>query len=73
MKNVTNAGSSVSNQLSRAKKKWVKLGNPGSARVVITMVDCSDSFESVIESVSARGGYKEVLVVSDKKMRRIKK
>lgn len=73
MKNVTNADSSVSNQLARAKKKWWKLGQPGEAKIVITMDGCTDSLEDVAEALRSKSGYKEAIVVSDEGLRRIQK
>lgn len=73
MKNVTNVGSSVKNQMSRAKKKWAKLGNPGEAYVVMTMYGCSDSIEEVTEKVSSMGDYRQVLIVSNNGLLRIMK
>lgn len=54
MKNVTNNRSSVSNQLSRGRKKWFKLGIDEPARIVVTCEECDDSFESVCESIASR-------------------
>lgn len=73
MKNVTNAGSSVKNQMARAKKKWAKLGNPGEARIVLTMVGCSASPEDVIDAVSAMGGFRQVLIIGENVVLRIRK
>ena len=73
MKNVTNAGSSVKNQLSRAKAKWRKLGLTERPRIVITTDRCTDSFESVTRSVMEKGGYAEVIVVSEQELVRITK
>lgn len=73
MKNVTNAGSSVKNQMARAKKKWAKLGNPGEARIVLTMVGCSASSEDVIDAVSAMGGFRQVLIIGENIVLRIRK
>ena len=39
MKNVSNSKSSVSNQIKRARVKWVKLGKSDDMRVVITAED----------------------------------
>lgn len=73
MKNVTNAGSSVSNQMSRAKKKWRKLGLDEPVRIVITTAGCSDSFEAVVEAVKSKAGYDEVVVVSETNICRVRK
>lgn len=54
MKNVTNNRSSVSNQLSRGRKKWYKLGINEPARFIVTCEECSDSFESVCIGISER-------------------
>ena len=73
MKNVTNAGSSVSNQMSRAKKKWRKLGLDEPVRIVITTAGCSDSFEAVVEAVKSKAGYDEAIVVSETSICRVRK
>lgn len=64
MKNVTNAGSSVENQLARAKKKFWKLGRPGEANIVITSVKASDAIDKIAKSVREKGGYKKAIVIS---------
>lgn len=73
MKNVTNAKSSVKNQMARAKKKWAKMGNPGEAYVVLTMYGCSDSIGDVSAAVSAMGEFRQALIVGDEGVVRIKK
>ncbi len=73
MKNVTNAGSSVKNQVARAKKKWVKLGNPGEALIVLTLSGCDASIEEVADAAGALGAYREALIVSEAGVLRIKK
>lgn len=54
MKNVTNARSSVGNQMSRGRKKWYKLGIGEPARFVITCEECEDSFDDVCKGVDDR-------------------
>lgn len=54
MKNVTNARSSVGNQLSRGRKKWFKLGLHEPARFVVTCEECDDSFEDVCKGIAER-------------------
>ena len=73
MKNVTNSGSSVGNQLSHIREKFWKIGRPGEGRGIITLVGCADSFDNVVSAVKERRGYREIIVVSDKEYRRIKK
>lgn len=73
MKNVTNAGSSVKNQVARARKKWFKLGNPGEAYIVLTMYGCDDSIESVAETAASMGSYRQILIVGASGVLRIRK
>lgn len=73
MKNVTNAKSSVKNQIARARKKWLKMGNPGEAYIVLTMDGCEDPIEDVAETVASMGSYRQVLIVGDSGVLRIKK
>lgn len=73
MKNVTNSGSSVKNQLGRAKKKWPRLGLSEPVRVVVTLFDCTESIDAVCASVLEKGGYREVIVVSKEEMRLIRR
>lgn len=73
MKNVTNAGSSVKNQLARARKKWWKLGLNEPVRVVVTLDGCSDEMESVVQAITKDGGYGEVIVLDESRMIRIQK
>lgn len=73
MKNVTNAKSSVKNQMARAKKKWAKLGNPGEAHVVLTMYGCSDHIGDVADAVSKMGEFRQALIVGDEGAVRIEK
>lgn len=53
MKNVTNSRGSIGNQLTRARKKFYKYPNLPK-RIVFTCEGCSDSFESVCESLQGR-------------------
>ena len=73
MKNVTNAESSVKNQMARAKKKWAKLGNPGEAHVVLTMYRCSDHIGDVADAVSKMGKFRQALIIGDEGIVRIRK
>ncbi len=61
MKNVTNAGSSVGNQIGRIRKKYWKAGKAGEAMGVITTVGCEDDFDDVVQAVRERSGYKEMI------------
>lgn len=54
MKNVSNAESSVSNQVKRARVKWFKLGIDEPMRCVITCEGCSDSFGAVCAALEKR-------------------
>ena len=63
MKNVTNAESSVSNQLKRARIKWYKLGSEEPMRCVVTCVGCSDSFDDVLSGVRKRARSGERIIV----------
>ncbi|WP_296012696.1 hypothetical protein [uncultured Adlercreutzia sp.] len=65
MKNVTNSESSVSNQVKRARMKWLKLGKGGKMRAVFTQEGCASSHGSVCEAVEKRlRPGEEALVVS---------
>lgn len=54
MKNVSNANSSVSNQIKRARIKWYKLERTDNMRVVITCDGCRDAVDAVIANVQSR-------------------
>lgn len=73
MKNVSNSKSSVSNQIKRARVKWVKLGKSDEMRVVITAEGCSDSRADVIAAVDKRlrDGEEAVIVFDEKTIRRL--
>ena len=73
MKNVTNAGRSVTNQLSRVREKFWKLGRPGEGRGVITTMGCSDPFEDVVAAVESKDGYRAIVVISESDYRLIEK
>ena len=73
MKNVTNAESSVKTQIARARNKWLKRGNPGEAHIVLTMDGCADPIEDVAKTASSMGSYKQVLIVGDAGVLRIRK
>ena len=73
MKNVTNAERSVTNQLSRIRAKFWKLGRPGEGRGIITTVGCSDSFEEVVTAVEEKDDYRAVIVISENDYRLIEK
>lgn len=73
MKNVTNAGSSVGNQIGRIREKFWKAGKPGQAFGVVTAFDCSDSFEDVVKAVEQRRGYKRIIVLDDENVAEIEK
>lgn len=73
MKNVTNAKSSVKNQVARARKKWLKMGNPGEAYIVLTMYGCSDPIDDVAKTAASMGSYRQVLIVGDSGIMRIRK
>ena len=73
MKNVSNSKSSVSNQIKRARVKWVKLGKSDEMRVVITAEGCPDSRADVIAAVDKRlrDGEEAVIVFDEKTIRRL--
>ncbi|TNU89036.1 hypothetical protein FIC87_12615 [Eggerthella lenta] len=73
MKNVTNARSSVGNQLSRGRKKWFKLGLGEPARFVVTCEECEDSFESVCKGIAERlqQGERCIVLSEDGLMKRL--
>lgn len=73
MKNVTNAGSSVSNQIKRARVKWYKLGIEEPARIVFTMEDSTASALDVADGIRRRKRNREdiLLVVSENQVIRI--
>lgn len=54
MKNVTNAESSVSNQIKRARIKWYKRGDDTPMRCVFTCEGCTDSFDDVLDGIRKR-------------------
>ena len=70
---VSNSKSSVSNQIKRARVKWVKLGKSDEMRVVITAEGCSDSRADVIAAVDKRlrDGEEAVIVFDEKTIRRL--
>lgn len=66
MKNVTNANSSVSNQIKRARIKWYKLDDGSKMRCVITCEGCSSDFSDVVDGVKGRKRPGEhVIVISE--------
>lgn len=73
MKNVTNSHSSAKTQLDRAKEKWKKLGLDTPVRAVITLAGCTDDFDEVVKALQRKGGYAELLVVSEDRLFHIKK
>ena len=55
MKNVTNKGSSVYNQLKRARTQWRKrYGDSGYTKVVFTTEKATDDYSAIVDSVRAR-------------------
>ena len=63
MKNVSNAESSVSNQVKRARIKWFKLGIGEPMRCVFTCEGCSDGFGAVCAALEKRRRVGEEFVV----------
>lgn len=65
MRNITNSGSSVDNQMKRARIKWMKAGS-GSMLLIATCEGCTDSYYSVLRRVveKLRPG-EEAYVISD--------
>ena len=67
MKNLTNAVSSVGNQLKRAMAKWIKLGNGAPAMRVFTNEGNRDGFGKTCAALEAKRRPREVFMVfSDK-------
>lgn len=74
MKNVTNAGGSVGNQLTRARKKFYKF--PGlPKRYVFTCEGASCSFDEVVASIESRlrDGETVIVLSQEGEFKRIKK
>ena len=42
-------------------------------RAVITLDGCTDNFDKVVKALQRKGGYSELLVVSEDRLFRIKK
>lgn len=72
MKNVTNE-SSVSNQVKRARTKWMKLGLDKAVRCVFTTQDSQVSFESLVDAlrVRMRPGEEFIVIGQDGNLLRI--
>lgn len=72
MKNVTNSGGSVGNQLTRARKKFYKYPELD-MRAIFTCEGCKDSFDAVCDSLrrKRRPGEKFIAVSSDGKIEMI--
>ena len=75
LKNVTNASTSVENQMKRARIKWYKLGREDRTRAVFTLDGCTDSFDDVAASVYSRlkDGEEALVLGMDGEIRRIHK
>lgn len=73
MKNVTNDRSSVSNQIARIRKKWMKLELPGSPRGVITCEGCEASLDDVCRGIELRmrAGERFIVVYEDGELRNL--
>lgn len=65
MKNVTNANSSVSNQIKRARIKWYKLKSNKPANFVFTCEGKTSSFQEIVNSVNNRMRAGEKAIVMD--------
>ena len=66
-KNVTNAGSSISNQLKRVRVKAYKLNRADSIKAVFTCEGCTSSYDEVCASLEKRIRESETFIVlSDK-------
>lgn len=75
MKNVTNANSSVSNQIKRARVKWFKLKSNKPAKFVFTCEGKTDSFREIIDSINRRmrAGEKAIVIDEDGTLVRLEK
>ena len=73
LKNVTNAGSSLKNQLARAKKKWFNMGDAGNASIVFSLYGCIDGIDDVVDALEKKDGFKQALIIADVGVRRIRK
>lgn len=73
MKNVTNDRSSVSNQIARIRKKWMKLELPDSPRGVITCEGCEASLDDVCRGIKLRmrAGERFIVVYEDGELRNL--
>lgn len=73
MKNVTNDRGSVSNQIARIRKKWVKLELPDSPRGIITCEGCTASLDEVCGGVELRmkPGERFIVVYKDGELRNL--
>ena len=74
MKNITNSGSSVSNQVKRARIKWFKKNDGTKMHAVFTTVGATDGFDKVVGAISGkmRPG-EQALVLGDDGIARIRK
>lgn len=63
MKNLTNAASSVGNQLKRARAKWIKLGNGAPAMRMFTNEGNRDGFGKTCAALEAKRRPREVFMV----------
>lgn len=75
MKNVTNANSSVSNQIKRARIKWYKLKSDKPANFVFTCEGKTDSFQEIVNSINKRmrAGEKAIVIDEDGTLVRLEK
>ena len=73
LKDIT-AVNSVSSQISRARKKWYKLELGQPKRIVLSIGENADSFNSLVNEAMKRiKNDEEILVVSDSQLIRITK
>lgn len=74
MKNLTNPGTSVGNQMKRARVKWLKLGLNSPMKAVFTCESLTGDFEEVVAHLEKKRRPEEELIVFSEsgEMRRLK-
>ncbi len=63
LKNITNANSLISNQIKRARIKWLKLGLEEPVRIAFTMNDSINTLEEMIDGLRKRKRPNESIVL----------
>ena len=73
LKDVTSR-SSVRTQISRARKKWYKLGLEQPKRIALSVGDDAEDFDMLLEEVNNRvRENEEIILLSDSKIIRVRK